>query len=377
MTRVTDDQITFLKILSDYINDRENTYILSPEIFSYAKSHELEGIVYKQCKSAKLQKKFYASVYQFENKKNYIKELNDVLSDIPHFFVKGFELAKYYKYPPLRTMGDVDLLVKKEDILRVRSLLKEQGFSLCPEVESVSVATKDSFVLEIHTSLIHSGIGDEKANEYFSYCWDYVKDNQLDKNYHFVFVVQHLKGHMISEGVGFRQFMDIALFSRDSNLNWDWIRTKLIQLNLWKFLKIVFAFIQRWFDTNAPIEVEKIDDDFFEIATQKIFTGGVFGHDDQLNKNTGITKQAINSGTSLRNARKKYLIQQLFPNYKTMCLLPYCSYINKSKLLLPIAWAHRIIYRGSNYKFRESFADRINLNSDLQKRLSLLKKWGL
>lgn len=182
---------------------------------------------------------------------------------------------------------------------------------------------------------------------------------------------------MISEGVGFRQFMDIALFSRDSNLNWDWIRTKLIQLNLWKFLKIVFAFIQRWFDTNAPIEVEKIDDDFFEIATQKIFTGGVFGHDDQLNKNTGITKQAINSGTSLRNARKKYLIQQLFPNYKTMCLLPYCSYINKSKLLLPIAWAHRIIYRGSNYKFRESFADRINLNSDLQKRLSLLKKWGL
>lgn len=377
VTRVTNEQITFLKILSDYINDRENTYTLSPKIFSYAKSQELEGIVYKQTKSPKLQKRFYASIYHFENKKKYIKELNKTLSDIPHFFVKGLELAKYYKYPPLRTMGDVDLLVKKEDIFQVRSLLKEQGFSLRPEIESVSVATKNSFVLEIHTSLIHSGIGDEKASEFFSSCWKYVKDNQLDKNYHFVFIVQHLKGHMISEGVGFRQFMDVALFSRDTELDWDWIRTQLIQLNLWRFLNIVFAFVQRWFDLNTLIEVEKIDDDFFEIATQKIFTGGVFGHDDQLNKNTGITKQAINSGESLRTARKVYLIQQLFPNYKTMCLLPYCSYIEKSKLLLPIAWAHRIVYRGSNDKFRESFTDRMKLNSDLQNRLNLLKKWGL
>lgn len=377
MTRVTDDQITFLKILSDYINDRENTYILSPEIFSYAKSHELEGIVYKQCKSAKLQKKFYASVYQFENKKNYIKELNDVLSDIPHFFVKGFELAKYYKYPPLRTMGDVDLLVKKEDILRVRSLLKEQGFSLCPEVESVSVATKDSFVLEIHTSLIHSGIGDEKASEYFSSCWNYVKDNQLDKSYHFVFVIQHLKGHIISEGVGFRQFMDVALFSRDTELNWDWIEAELVELDLLKFTKIVFAFIQRWFKIDSPIGVINIDDIFFEDATQRIFLGGVFGQEDQSNKNTGITKQAINGGYGLRKAKCIYLLKQLFPDFRTMSRLSYCSYVRKTKLMLPVSWIHRIIYRGLSKEYRKNFIYRNTLRETLKERLNYFGKWGL
>lgn len=371
------NQLEFLRVLKDYIHQNKGEYMVTPEMLLYAKSQELEGIVYKQTKIQTLQSKYAFSLYMYENRNYIISALKKRLEMIPHFFVKGIILAGYYPDPSTRTMGDVDLVVQENNIPKVKEIFTELGFNISGQFETVTIAEKNRVEFEIHTSLIHSGIGNTEAATYFSKCWDYVNDNILDKNYHFIFAMQHLKGHLISEGIGFRQFIDIALFSQDPELNWAWIVKQLHKMGLINFANCVFSFNKKWFEVEPPIPVSEIDNDFFVEATEKIFVGGVFGHEDINNRNTDIVKQAVSGEIELAKAQQQFFLKQIFPEYEKMCKHSYCSYIRKSKALLPIAWVHRALYRGFDRKRREGLINRTTMNESLQQRHVFLKKWGL
>lgn len=75
----------------------------------------------------------YAKEYA-ANKASYIRnlhyhaELHKLLADIPYVILKGQVSAFYYPNPMLRSMGDVDFLVHKEDRGKVDQLLKNSGF---------------------------------------------------------------------------------------------------------------------------------------------------------------------------------------------------------------------------------------------------------
>lgn len=281
-------QAEFLRILNNYLHSQSETYMISPEILEYAKSQEVEGIIYKQTKNPSQKSKYVFAVYTYVNRVKLIEELEKLLYSIPHFYVKGLQIAKYYPDPCLRTMGDVDLIVKSEDLDLVKSIFVDNGFTIGKVFESEVLVYKSDFQFEIHTSLIHSGIGNEKAMSYFENCWKYVRKNVLNDSYHFVFIMQHLKGHMVSKGVGFRHFLDVALLSQQPELDWEWICEEFVKLDLLEFAKTVFAFNKKWFGIIPPMESNNIDETFFREATEKIFNGGVFGHEDDSTSITNI-----------------------------------------------------------------------------------------
>lgn len=47
---------------------------------------------------------------------------------IPYAFFKGYELRELYPVPELRTMGDVDVLVRDEDLERTAEVLCGLGY---------------------------------------------------------------------------------------------------------------------------------------------------------------------------------------------------------------------------------------------------------
>ena len=69
---------------------------------------------------------------------------------------------------------------------------------------------------ELHDLLIKN---DEQATKkqlrFFRDLMPYVKENTLDWNYHFLFMIAHLRKHFLFSGVGIRQFMDIAVLIKD------------------------------------------------------------------------------------------------------------------------------------------------------------------
>ena len=371
------NQLEFIRILSDYINNVQADYKITPAILEYAKTQELEGIVYRQTKVSALQSKYAFTIYLYQNRLSIIRELVNELKGIPYFFVKGQVLSAYYPEPSLRTMGDIDIVVQKKDLDKVKSAFIRQGFEIFDNESDTLIGFKHDFEFEIHTSLIDGALGNEKATEYFSHCWDRVEDNKLDKNYHFLFVIQHMKGHMAGKSVGFRQFMDVAFFAQDHELDWKWIRNELAQIDMLEFTKKIFAFIERCFNVKSPFETDTIDDYFFEQAINQIYRGGVFGLDDETLYHMPVTKQAIFDGDDLKTAQCRYLVKQLFPDYKTMSTLYYCSYVKKSRVLLPIAWMHRFLFRIFDREHRSDFLARAVMRDEHRDRLEYLKKWGL
>ncbi|NCU27417.1 hypothetical protein EOM86_11990, partial [Candidatus Nomurabacteria bacterium] len=59
----------------------------------------------------------------------------------------------------------------------------------------------------------------------------FIVNGRLDDSFHFVFAIYHLCKHFMNSGVGFRQFVDVAvLIKNDDRINWMWTENKLKEI---------------------------------------------------------------------------------------------------------------------------------------------------
>ena len=79
--------------------------------------------------------------------------LNNIMTkaNIPYTVLKGAASAYYYPDPIFRAMGDVDFLVKKEDIEKATEVLKQNGFKPWEEEHICHIVfRKGKIHLEMH-----------------------------------------------------------------------------------------------------------------------------------------------------------------------------------------------------------------------------------
>ena len=392
---LTLEQSFFLSILSDHIN-RRKTIVPSElidweKILYYAQIQQVEGIVFFQCKSflpseikKNLEDMYGSSLLVFANHEHYLKRIKNSLStnNIECFIVKGIPVASYYPLPPLRKMSDTDLVVHSEDRKRVHDILLELGYKneSCFEGREW-IYYKDRYLLELHDSLIYSEAINLKAHEeYFKNFWDYVHNGVLDWNYHFLYLILHLRKHLMNFGVGFRQFMDIAAVAKNNKeLDWGWIKEQLIKLDMIEFSQIVFAFNDAWFGVSSPIHKKELDESFYEIATEQVFNNGVFGFNNDENKGNSV----VNNARKSKNAKIFMFttaVRKVFPKYSSLINSPKYSFLIGKKWLLPYAWIYRIV-KGANktdYSKNVSIVTSSFVSKEtIDKREDYLKQWGL
>ena len=389
------EQSFFLKLLSDHLN-RRLTNISSENIdwrliLHYAQIQQVEGIIFSQCKSflpndvrIQFQEKYSASLFYYANREYYVKAIIKSLkaNQINFFIIKGFPVASLYPIPALRTMSDTDLVVQTKDRRRVNDILLSQGYINTSHRKNREwIYYKDKYELELHDRLIYNeAINSVIHEDFFGNAWDYVHNAVLDWNYHFLFLILHLRKHLMNCGVGFRQFLDIAVVTNNCrDLDWDWIEEKLVKLNLIDFSKIVFALNESWFDIKSPIHISTLDSTFYERVTEQVFNNGVFGFENEENKANVV----INNARKSKNA-KKYMFttafHTLFPSYSKMITVPEYSFLRGKGWLLPFVWIYRIIrgVKHSNFSrnviiVKSSFVS----NETLEQREEYLRQWGL
>lgn len=398
---LTREQAFFLTVLSDHLNGQQTA---PPDeldwrsIAKYAKSHQVEGIFYHQCKdylarhtelsdvAAKLNAANAAAFYYYMNRSAMVGQLTAELEKegIPYFIVKGAEVAKLYPVPALRTMGDTDLVVHTEDRERVHEMLLQQGWentSKDPDYEWRYF--KNRMEIELHDHLVYEEVVTKDEHEaYFNAFWQYVDGTELDWNFHFLFLLLHLRKHFMNSGVGFRQFMDLAVVidKQYSAMDWTRIEQELDKLDMLRFARICFAFCNRWFETNTQIESADLDRDFYKRATEKIFVDGVFGFDNAENRDN----QVVNS---VRQSKQLPLLsmialawKKVLPSYHELMKIDHYAFLKKKPYLLPIAWVYRVIRglligRGELgvRKVKKSFTSA----GTIEKRSDMLSQWGL
>lgn len=384
----------FLNVLADYINKRP-TQVPDGLDWSVLKeigqAHQLTGVIYHQCRNSILQsglpdtkkntwKRSYMYNFLLYSKRMALLKQIDAefkKENITWLIVKGTEVANLYPVPALRTMGDSDILVHKEDKQRACVVLKRLGF----DVETSSLkewhAAKNEIELELHHCLIYDySVELEAIQAWGNQVWNYVskqKDKaqcKLDLTYHLVYILLHLRRHLLIEGIGFRQFMDVAVLAIQPEINWHQADLWLKELKLEKFAAVCFAFCSRWFDVKIPAHKLKLEETFYNESTAKILNGSVFG---THNRET-IENVLFNEIRFSKSSSGHAILKNAFLPYNRMRILPYCKFLDGRPYLLPVAWGWRFIYRMG--KVVPILKGAYNCDT-IKKKEEMLAKWGL
>jgi len=400
---MTNEQSFFLRALSDYYHQKKTSApsaVLDwKKITEYAKSHSVGGIIFKQCEEflsrdasiadirKSLKQEQNAAYYSYIRNQSVFEELKTFfrLEQIRFVAVKGLEVAEAYPIPSLRTMGDIDLVMSRSDRDRVHDVMLKNGFILQGGGNEKHYV-KAPVTIELHYALTYGG-EDTNAQRmnYLNSFWDHVVSEdqgfcRLDYNFHFLFLVWHLMKHLSSGGVGFRQFMDIAVTAEKWPLDWEKIEREARKIDLWEFLQNVLLFCHRWWQVELPFQVREIDDDFFEEATESVFRNGVFGfakEEERWAELAGKYMDFTRVPKALRPAAVAW--RKVFISYDAMLTKTYCRFVKGKKYLLPFAWFYRVFYIAVHKHGRIRTWEKAIFESEdiIDRRQKMMVKWGI
>lgn len=254
---------------------------------------------------------------------------------------KGIVTKNDYPKSYLRTMSDIDILIKDEDRDTTENILLGEGY------KKESVGFKDSSFrkdgilhFEIHTNLLEE---DAQGFEYFSKIWDRAEQREskffvmsLEDTY--LFMLEHLANHLLFGGAGLRMYLDVYLFNKNhkSELKREYVDFVLSKLNLAEFERETLKISENFFSPST-----KFEGDFKTEAF--ILSLSTFG-----SREVYFAANAVKSkdSSSAKNGIK-LVLGKVFPSFKAL-KLKYRAVKSVPVLypvFIPVFWFERAFIR--------------------------------
>ncbi len=387
---MTEIQNTFINILKSYIWDE--TIVLPydtdfSELFNLSKIHEVTGIVAavgRKCGylvPADIIKKFdaslVASVFYSADCDSVYAEVSSALAEksIKNIAVKGPVIKRYYPDPDLRTMGDIDLVIHKDDMANARKVVESLGFEIeeCGVDEYKYIRNKSC--VELHEDLTSKDFGNNvDYKEEMQKIFDNIKNpdefsQELTDEFHLVYMILHIASHLVGRGCGVRQLMDIALLLKKTDIDMDIVWRELESLKLTRLAHNIFYLCNVWFGVKCDEYVA--DSKLYETLSDYIILGGVFG-DGEDRENNGTLRE------SYRKSTLGFLFARAFPPIAYM-RASIGWFREKPAFLLPIAWVYRWIrsYTDHSSKINEYLKKAVVTGDETTaKELEMLRELG-
>jgi hypothetical protein len=297
--------------------------------------------------------------------------MNKYIRDKGFVFIglKGCSLRNLYPVPELRTMGDFDVLVRKNELLDIVRCFKEKGYTVEKDLFG-AVAKKDNAYWEIFFSLeeefqINT---DENNSLIFDNCIELDGVCVPNITYFLAHVIIHTGRHYIEKGAGIRNLCDIALFISKyfEEIDFEILKKICKEQNYENIYCYVLSAVEQCFGFDlSKVDFERKKCDLFLEYT---LLNGVFGKND----NVLIRQVSLDENENTKGLRRLF-----FPAAKT--LENRYKYLKKYPYLLPIAWIQRILYGrfGKKVKFTRMVSDINGAMEFSEERLKWLKKLGL
>ena len=343
-----------LEILSAFIHNREpylNCDVQEGKVFyTFYFQNMLPVLAYMDkkwdiIKDEKIKRRltdcYYQTVAENFKKIAMFEIMSQKLSEnnIPHMPVKGWYLRTLYPVSELRTFGDIDILIRKQDREKADRIFTQNGYKVKENWEPTYSYYNDLSRCEVHTELMDSDLG--KGEQVISFFSDALETAEKDtcerlspqKDIHFIYLFCHLAKHLYKGGAGIRMYMDIALFIKANSdaLNFEKIYEDFKKLHLEQFFKTVTLACCEWFQIELPFEINDIKPNSTEILKKYTFGADLFG------------KARDKSVISIRNneygSKVGALRETLFPS--TQKIEERYKFIKGRKYLLPVAWVAR------------------------------------
>ena len=130
---------------------------------------------------------------------------------VPYVILKGTSAAQYYPHPEYRTMGDIDIMTRREDFDSAYRDLEENGYKVTKKLEREVAFTKNGIVIELH--YYFASLNDPIASKYLD---DLIIENintshVLPDLINGLVLLEHISQHL-EHGLGLRQIIDWMMF---------------------------------------------------------------------------------------------------------------------------------------------------------------------
>lgn len=355
----------FLRMVGDFAVDRKGVYPDCSneleDLLYLAQIHSLGPVIYhmlqgqrKQLMEQKpelfqrMQRAYHSAVYMSVTQEASRTEIEETFkrAGVKLVFFKGAQLRELYPVPELRTMGDMDCLIRQEDRAKAHALMCQLGYQCEIDDEPVWMYRRDAVVIEMHTLLAAKDIGNGVDYEsFFSDAMEHVvkKDGlmYLEREYHLCYLIYHIAKHLCSTGAGVRMIADIAAALRfyGDTMDWEGLKCLLEASHLHETALAIYGLCHKWFGVEPPEQYSGSELVLKDLEAY-IVGGGVFGfetHDlGDVYRRNAFRGKAANSGDRYR---LKMMKEYFFP--PSVYLVKYFPLAEKRRWLLPVAWMCR------------------------------------
>lgn len=271
---------------------------------------------------------------------------------IPVIALKGLILRNFFPVPDLRTMGDADILIHKEDIERVVTLLTGMDYIQTKDSTPAHITFVHGYYspVEVHWTLADTRYIDN-ISQFEREIWKRAVTKTIDGSTvlclhpedFLMHLCIHMAVHMRSGGFGLRQLCDFVLFLENEGtvILWEIFNIKIKQSGIEKFIIAIFNVCNEIFNLQLPKGLINlsIDKKYIQMLINDIFESGVFGMKtlDRVFGNTLLNADIIFKNENY--PKMNSVINIICPPVNT--LSDTYSYAKKHKLLAPLAWLHR------------------------------------
>ena len=300
-----------------------------------------------------------ANVLENERRYNILKETSQIFdiekviercekAGIKNVPLKGYFMRLLYPRSDFRTMTDIDILIKKNDLKRIEKIFTELDFEKISLIKSTEIHFRKGLLYcEVHCDL------NENADNYYDDIRDkivlrdgYSYSYQMKPEDFYIYMIYHTAKHFLNGGIGIRMVMDVYVYLKAyRTLDMEYIEGELSKVRLVDFESRFRAVAMNWFSGKGTL----IDDLGEFILYCSTFGERViyFYQDNKRETRFFWFKQVF---IPLDKMKEKY------------------AYLNKAPFLLPVSWTQywfKRIFVARDLNLKEGFSDR-NRNLDAQ-----------
>lgn len=221
-----------------------------------------EGIqndpVVREKMPAELKKRFTTEYLRTVYRDSQLEHIKDKLhqqlqqAGVDHVFLKGARLKYDYPISALRTMSDMDILVKTCDYDKITQAAQSiGGKNYYGDGNHLNFYFPGDVAVEFHPNLVHPGA---LLCTQLNPGWQYAEKNDKTGDYEltpeglYLHTMGHLAGHFATAGVGVRFVLDIwVLRNRSQQPDREFVKKELARMNLLDFAEKVEALADVWF----------------------------------------------------------------------------------------------------------------------------------
>jgi len=186
-------------------------------------------------------------------------------NSIPCVILKGAAAAMAYPHPTLRTMGDVDFLVKRRDYERAAALLEANGYALTHEKNPTGKHygyAKNRIRFELHRRVPLVAEADEKWMALFEAGidareWREIEGHRfpvLPAALNGLVLIFHINQHLY-EGLGLRQIIDWMMYVHTlPAAQWEKLQPLLEEAGQLRLAKTVTLLCQQYLGLRRIVE---------------------------------------------------------------------------------------------------------------------------